>query len=954
MIRNAQITRAVRRALVMSAVAAAGLSSLPAYAQEQAQGEAAVDVATVVVTGSRIAREDFTAESPITVVTSQAIVESGQVDLGEALRSQLAVGMGGFSKSSNLSGGGAQSIDLRNLGQDRVLTLINGRRLSRFADALQNEASDLSLIPLAMVERVEILRDGASAVYGADAVSGVVNIILKEDFEGFQLSGSTGVSTFGDADEYSLQGVYGVNSASGGNLVLSADYKYRDNVPQRERDWAVPTIAGMTATGVVNGSGAHPGGTISFSNDEVWCTQPKAFGGDEVTNVFGTPQCPATAPSSPDALIGRYDYALVQDIINGEKQFNISAIGTHPFNDYATGFIEFIHSRRESSSTLDANPIFAGQGSPAFPSGWVVPGNNPYNPFPGESAQVTVRPTSTIGPRVQTIEANLQRTVIGVKGQNLFDRYNWEVSYLNSKVTGHTETNATFNLRRAITISDPVLCAADPLCTAALKPGSLGALDVYRPGNWSQSEIDYMKQIATTDSEFDLEGIQAVLSGDLFALPAGQVGFAFGLEYREESAEFKPDSVTEAGESIANQTFSTHGSFDVREAFLELNFPLLSGAPGAEELTLNLQGRYFDYSTFGDDSVYKIGLNYTPVSSLRFRGTYGTSFRAPTLVDSFSGGTVSFDFITDPCNNWDTSGDPVLIANCGPGGANLPAGFQQAAAQLPVLAGGDLADGVQNLGPEEADTWTIGLVWQPGFLQGLRASVDYWDITITNYIDRPDLETEVVFPCYQSPNLSAPECSLFSRDPVTGNLTNLISGAINRDGEVKTSGVDWAFEYGGWQIGQGELKIDHQGTYVLKYSAPGVTVGPGEVDGGSPFAVPRIRLNFGLDYQVGDWSVGWRTRMIGELDAINCFNGACTVNADGANPLGYDKVPAHWEHDLRARWNITDTFTASLGVNNLFDEEPPYVFSTGNNTIPDLYTTAVTGRFYFARLVAKF
>lgn len=322
-------------------------------------------------------------------------------------------------------------------------------------------------------------------------------------------------------------------------------------------------------------------------------------------------------------------------------------------------------------------------------------------------------------------------------------------------------------------------------------------------------------------------------------------------------------------------------------------------------------------------------------------------------MDSFSGGTVSFDFITDPCNGWDTSGNPTLIANCGPGGANLPAGFVQSAPQLPALAGGDLADGVQDVGPEEADTWTIGLVFQPEFLPGLRASVDYWDITVANFIDRPDIETEIVFPCYNSGSLCS-ECALFSRNAATGNLTNLVSGTFNRDGEVKTNGIDWAIVYGNWQLGPGRLSLDHQGTYVFNYFEPGVTTGPGEVDFSDPTSIPRVRLNFAADYEFGSLSFGWRTRMIGELDAINCFNGPCTVNADGANFLGYDKADAHWEHDLRGRWEVNDTWKVSLGVNNIFDEEPPFIFSTGNNTDVGIYGTAVVGRFYFLRVVADF
>jgi len=930
---------AVRHGLLAGAVATIG--AVPAQGQDSG---AAVE--EIIVTGSRIARSDFTSESPVSVVTSETLLESGIGDLGEALRTQIAVTTGGFGKSSNLSGGGAQAIDLRNLGSDRVLTLINGRRFSRFADSLQNESYDLSLIPIAMIERVEILRDGASAIYGADAVSGVVNVILKDDFEGVSLTGGSGITGEGDADEYFVQGVMGSNFDEG-NMTLSAEYRFRDNVPQRDRDWGLPTISFLSPTALSTGSGAHPGGTFFFDGGNAWCTQPKAFGGDEVTNVFGTAQCPGTAPVDPDQLIGRYDYGLVQDIINQEKQVNLAALARRDFSDFATGFLEVIYSRRDTESQLDGNPLFAGSGSPSFPNGWVVPASNPYNPFPGESALVQIRPTSTVGPRSNSFDAHLLRTVVGLRGDDVLGRLDWELSYTNSRVTGHSETNSTFNLRRAITISDPDLCAADPLCAAALAPDSLGALDVYRPGNWAESEIAYFRQGATTDSEFDLENVQAVLSGELFDLPAGGFGVAVGAEWREESASFTPDGVTSSGESVANQTFATDGSYDVTEFFAEVNIPLLSDVFLARELTLNLQGRYFDYSTFGDDTVYKAGLNYSPVQSLRFRATFGTSFRAPTLVDSFSGGTVSFDFITDPCNSWDTSGNPTLIANCGPGGANLPPGFEQSAAQLPVLAGGDLADGVLNLGPEEAESWTAGVVFQPEFLPGLQMSVDYWDIRVESFIDRIDIQTEVLEPCYNSPGLSDPSCSLFSRSPSTGNAVGLISTPFNRTGEVKTNGVDWAIAYTGWEMGPGELSLDHQGTFVTDFFQPGVTVGPGEVDFGDPFGVPELRMNFAATYDTSAFSLGLRARMIDGMDAINSF-------ADGNNPIGYDEVDEYWEVDTFVQWRITNALAATVGVNNLLDEEPPYVFSTGTNTYVGLYGSAVTGQYWYMRLVADF
>ncbi|MFN3354111.1 MAG: TonB-dependent receptor plug domain-containing protein, partial [Brevundimonas sp.] len=540
-------------------IAASLLFSAPVMAQDANDPEA-TEVEEIVITGSRVARSNFTSESPVTVVTAETITSSGQVGLGEVLRQQLAsTPSGGFNQSSNLSGAGAQTVDLRGLGTDRTLNLINGRRVANFADALQNEAADLGFIPLAMVERVEILRDGASAVYGADAVTGVVNIILKNDFEGVDVAGQYGISDQGDYETYSLQAVVGGNFERG-NAVFGLEYAFTDMVLQRDRDWAIPTIAGLTATGVTNGSGAHPGGTITFAANgalpaRTWCTRPIALGGDELTNVAGTALCPSSAPSSPDALIGRYDYALVQSILNGSENLNAAFYGTYELTDSIEGFIEFQYADREGTSVLDGNPIFAGSGSVAYPGGWVVPADNPYNPFPGQSAQVTQRPTSTVGPRNQYVNANSVRYVVGLRGE--IAQFDWELAYINTEVTAQVDTDSTFNLARAIRISDPTLCAADPICTAALQPGSLGALDVYRPANWSESEIAYFRQRAISNSNVGLEGLSGVISGDLFELPAGPLGIAVGVDYREEEVAINPDAVTASGESVANQTFPT-------------------------------------------------------------------------------------------------------------------------------------------------------------------------------------------------------------------------------------------------------------------------------------------------------------------------------------------------------------------------------------------------------------
>jgi iron complex outermembrane receptor protein len=939
---------------IMAGASVLGLAA-PAAAQDAEEEEA------IIVTGSRIARSDFNAESPVSVVTAESIVESGQLNLGEVLRSELAVGNGGFNQSSNLSGGGAQAIDLRNLGSDRVLNLINGRRVANFADSLQNEASDLGFIPLAMIDRVEVLRDGASAVYGADAVTGVVNVILRDDFEGLNLTGGYGISEFGDTEQVAMGAVMGA-SGDRGNVVLGIQYLSSELVPQRDRpDWALPSIAALTAGGVTNGSGAHPGGLFLFTNDGFnnvpyyWCTTPTALGGDEITNTFfaNAGDCPNLMPSDPDELIGRYDYALQQSILNGFQSISMAVFGTYDITDNLSMFIEAQYANRQSESNLDANPIFALQGSPAFPLGWIVPASNPHNPFPGFDAAVQIRPTSTVGIRAQSIDAQSARFATGLQGRFMTD-FDWELSYIWTEVRTDITTDATFNLRRAIEISDPAACAANPICTAALGFGNT-ALDVYRPGHWAQSEINYFTQVATSTSNFGLEGVSGYVAGDAMELPAGPLGVALGFDYRDEEAHFEPDAVTAAGESIANQTFATDGGFSVTEFFGEVNIPLLRDAPLARSLSLNLQGRWFSYSHFSDDTVWKMGLNWEMTDWLRVRATYGTAFRAPTLVDSFSGGTVSFDFIDDPCDADVLAvpppggeGSATRIANCTtPGPLAVPVGYQQPAAQLPVLAGGDLADGTFDLEPETADTYTVGLIIQPPFLSGLRASVDYWSIEVQNFIGSTDVETEILDPCYDSLVFPAdPACATVVRLP-NGNLVGLTRTPLNRTGQIETSGIDWSVEWA-FDLGPGVMTLDHQGTFINDYNLnPGV--GNYAANDGSG-AIPEYRLNFGVDYDVGRWSFGGRVRHIPYIeDTRAAFDG---TNGPAGNPVNYDGIEEHTEFDLRLGFDATDTTALLFGINNVTGEDPPYAFSTGTNTAPGLYGTAVVGRYFLMSGVA--
>lgn len=912
-----------RTARTFGALAAVSVLSvapgLPTFAQQDDEEDVVLE--EIVTTGSRIRRDDFNSATPISVIGGQAIVEAGMSNLGEALRDQAAVGTGGFNQSSILSGGGATSIDLRNLGQSRVLVLINGRRVASFADALQNQAADLTFVPTAMVDRVEILRDGASAVYGSDAITGVVNVILKKEFEGIEASLSSGATSEGDGENYAFSMTMGTSSERG-SFVAGAEFRRQDPVKQVDRDWAFPAISSLNSGGASNGSFYSTGGF--FDTDAgFFCTQPLAFGGNEIDDVSGTTGCPSLAPrqnvSSPDQVqLTRYDYGLAQDLIVPNEVITASMYGNYEVAEYVNAFMEVQYANRQGTTHLDGNP-----------GAFFVPGTNPNNPFPGEDGLMYVRPSTTVGPRTQDYESSTIRMVAGIEGDLPFGNdWFYEASVLYTGVQADLVTNSTWNLVRMERIADPDACAADALCAAAVNPS--GALDAARPGNWTQNEIEYVRQGAQANSKFDLFGVQAFVSGSVVELPAGPLSVAFGVESRRETGYAKPDSITSAGESIANATFPTKGAIEVDEVFTEIDIPILSGMTAFEDLSVNLQWRYSDYDTFGGEDVYRAGLNWQINDWVRLRGNVSTAYRAPQVTDLYSGGVESFDFFTDICEAAVSGITPGSNAyqNCVLDGVD-PDTFTQLSSQYPVLAGGNI-----NLGPETADTMTYGIVFTPGgFAEGLQIAIDAWDIEVTNLITRPQSDG-ILDACYEGPvGLTAPECSQFNgRNALNGIPIDFVNALINDD-FVETNGYDVSVNYS-FDAGPTNWNLSLVGTYVDEntfYPNAG-----GADDRGS---IPDKSANTRIDMFLNNWTFSWMTRYIGSMDDPR-FD---PTN----NSFGYDGPPSYFKHDLRVAYDW-ERYRLVFGVNNVLDEDPPYVFASGVNTDAFLYD--VMGSYWFARL----
>jgi outer membrane receptor protein involved in Fe transport len=772
-------------------------------------------------------------------------------------------------------------------------------------------------------------------------------------------------------------------------------------VPAIEREWSIPSINSITRTGYGNGSTFTPGGWYSVAGWPIFCTAPATFfGGDSVTNLFtdtsfigngltglyqwlgqwnGTSGpfangvgCPSGRSASGSLGNGRngftrYDYAMRQDIINGQDVFSAAFYGTYDVTNWMTGFLEFQHSIRESDSRLDGNP--GSFGTPAYSAGSVVPYTNPFLPSYVVSAldpthggpgfgNFAFRPSETIGVRQSTTDNATTRVVVGVQGDDLFDMFSWELSYLWTQNHGNLFTDSVWNLARFNRISDPYACGLDAQCAAVLTAGGKtpfsydanlgiwststdGALDALRPGNWTAAEIAYMSQNTVSTTDFETANWSGLISADVFELPAGPIGVAAGFEYREEQGFNKPDPFTEGGESVANAVGTTRGEFDVTEFFGEIFIPVFSGMQWAEELTVSLQGRWFDYSTFGDDTTWKVGINYQITPSWRVRYNQGTAFRSPDVSEAFGGSVASFDFFTDPCNQGSPErqgvGGANVALNCalsvGPNTLSGPliGSFSQLSAQYAVSRGSN-----PNLGPETAETMSIGLIYTPTYLPNFSATLDWWQIEVSNFIGI-NTSDSYVDGCYQGAvGLTNPNCALFTRN-AAGAIVGLVNLPSNFNAAVATDGIDWKVNYFWDQLG-GTFSFDFEGTHVWDNS---FFPGEGGLNNNTGSIVQTSMLT-SLNYSRNNWGLTWRTRITGDLDDPN-FN--------GQNFTGYDGAEEHVEHDIRGtyQWN---NYGFLLGVNNLFDEEPPFAIGSSSNA--DVFTYSAVGRYYFARVSADF
>ena len=934
----------------------------------------ATELERVEVTGSRIKRAEAEGQAPVLTLEREDIQATGLLSVGDIIQQITASGSAlntKFNSSGNFGfppdgggvGAGSTTIDLRNLGCKRVLVLVDGLRwVSESSASGVSSCTDLNTIPVSIVERIEVLQDGASAIYGSDAIAGVVNIITRRSFDGLEFGAYYGENEEGDGETTNFDVSVG-GSGDRFDFFVGASYYKQREIASKDREQSSFPVPG---TGLTFGSSATPQGRYVFTDPRTGNTSSITLNPGTITPVYD-PLNPTggTSTYNPFDTSDRFNFAQFNLLLTPSERRGLYNQTHFEITDNTTWYFKGLYNERESTNQAAPEPIFlgpeAGTGN-AYADNIFISRTNPYNPFgidfisTGPDANLIFfgrRPIEG-GARVFNQEVDTWYIATGFEGN--FDlgarKLYWDLNYANSQNKAEQTNYGSYNIRRIAQALGPVdACNADPNCVPLNYFGGQGA----GGGTITPEMLAYIQPIIRDSSEQELELYSANLTGDLFELPAGALAFAAGYEYREYSGSYQPDALTVAGEYNGVPSLPTSGEYDVSEFYGELNAPIYESESGASKLDLSLAGRYSDYD-FGesskDETTGKFGLRWQLNEQFLARGTYSEGFRAPTIGELF-GSASRFDAtLSDPCSiGLDGSPAPGNPANCTALG--VPPGYQQANSQISVTTGGN-----SDLEPETADTYTAGLVWSPAFAvdtnwsERLDFEFTYYNVEVEGAIQAIDAQTQLNL-CVAT--LDEAYCNGITR-ATTGGINGFNNRLVNI-GQIETDGYDinlyWSAPAGDW----GQFNVTWLNTIVADYEAIGVNgvVQPqSEGTEVNDSGIPEWTSNFRVGWSMGDWGANWTVRYLSDLteqcgDAVD-FD-VCSNPNDGTNELestAYNDVQVSWSSPFGA-----EGLRLAAGVNNLFDEDPPICLSCSLNGY-DASNYDVPGRFWYLQASYKF
>lgn len=926
-------------------VAAAGfacttLLSLPATAQEEDPLE------EVVVTGSRIIEKPAEATSQIVAVEREDIDRSGVDSIGKILQALPANTGSPRGTNTNNGGDGSTRIDLRGLGDCRTIVLLNGLRFPSGGSG-GDCSPDFDMIPLSLVERVEVLASGASSVYGADAIGGVVNIITRSSFQGVEAGASYLVSDESDGDTTNAYFMAGQAFESGG-VVIGFDYADQEPVLGGAREYSSQTEV-LTA----DQSGFIPSGSPTNPQGSFVVPPGNVFGLPFVPPPFGyTLIAGANGDSADDfrpfnGATDSYNFAPFNYLQTASRRTGFWLQGKYDTGRNVEVGLEFLTHHRESDQLLASVPYFSTQlnSAPLLANGMQgIPRTNFYNPFGVDTFFVRRRFVESGGRRFEQ-ELDAQRIAITADG-DFGEVWDWSGAvswYENETFASRGGALRTDRLQVALGPSGRdgsgrIVCGPpDPVTGIVPDPAIIEGcvpLDLFSgPGTITEEMLGYVAQPLTDRGNNEQVLVNLDTRGALGRTPAGALRWAFGVEYREDSTELDIDPAILNGTAGNPAEFNVldGGSFRAREVFAETLIPLVRDRPALHDLTATASGRYSNFSSFGDATTWQSGLRWTPISTLTLRGSYGRVFRAPPNGDLFWVPVEQLDeFALDPCGNNPT---PAQQVNCAANG--VPGGSYAQTDAVLFTQGGN-----PDLEAEEGDSLTYGIEWRPEFTS-LVTSVDAWRVDLDGRID--DLPLAVVLN----------GCADIGTDSVCSAIKRNADGSIaivdlrqRNLANVFARGVDAAIEWGaafGENAWGARLNATYYDTYeVTPFDGAEALTIAGEYRQDFLQAFPRMRAVGHLQWVRGSWSASWSGQFIDNV--IECAQAFVPPGAYGGC-LTSDSVLFH---DLQFGWRSERGPRITMSVMNVTDEDPPRLNFEGNfNT--DSNTYRLLGRTYMLR-----
>ncbi len=932
-----------------------------AFAQ-QAPDTAPKTLDSIQVTGTRIKKAELETQVPVQVLTRESIERTGYSSVADVVQHLTASGASlstklnssgnfGFPPDGGGVGAGAATVDLRHLGPKRVLVLVDGIRwVNESSGSGVGSSVDLNTIPLAIVDRIEVLEDGASSIYGSDAIAGVVNIITKKGAEGGHVEVQYGDYNLKGGDTSSIDLSFG-GSSERAQWIVGASWFKQKEISSREYEWATVPVPG---TGLANGSSATPQGRLVFADPSGNTYNITSNSG--VTNpVFDPSQtgCTRTDDYHCFTTADRYNFAPNNLLLTPNERKSVFGQVRFEFTPNISGWFRGLYSERESANQAAPEPFFLGTDAGVY-NDWaetklVISANNPYNPFGFDLTTMGANPNLFLigrrpvegGPRRYEQDVKTWYAAGGLDGVFEVNQrtWNWDVNVMSSESKATQTNTGSYNIKHINqALGDPAACAAIAGCVPLNLFGG--------PGTITPEMLAWISPIVRDRSKNTLSLGSANITGELFDIWAGPLSFAAGAEWRRYKGEYHPDPITVAGEYNGVPSGVTIGSYSVKEAYVEFDVPLAREGFWGKSLDLSIAGRYSDYSTFGGTGTGKIGLRWQPADELLLRMSFAQGFRAPSIGELY--GTLSrFDAtIVDPCNNA-ASTTPKCVAD------GVPPGYEQANPQISVVTSGN-----RELEPEESRSFMAGAVWSPSWAEDsswaskLDLGVTFYRHTIDKAIQAPDAQA-IMDRCIDSRDATA--CASYTRND-RGQIVRFEDILANL-GTINTSGWDfnahWLLPETGW----GQLGFDWKATWVTRYelineSGQPEPKGPGiEV---SDSSIPEWSSTLTTNWDFHNWNVNWTMRYIDRLrESCAGANGfaICTDSVADQHWLG-----ATTYHDAQISWR-TDAWMkgvkVSVGVNNVFDKNPPICLScTLNGYDPGTYD--LPGRYTYAKLSMDF